>query len=326
VLVTRLCSQSEEEDGGEMGETTGIEWADATWNPSIGCSKVSPGCDHCYAETLVNRFAGSNKGFPNRFDVMHIRDEKHLTLPMRWREPKKIFVNSLSDLFHDDVLKFVDEDPIPFLARVFAVMVATERHTFQVLTKRPGVMASVLRNTHFKVDVNAQLLKMGHAVMPGGMSEPDTPWPSNIWLGTSVENDEWGKIRLPQLARTPAAVRFVSAEPLLGPVDVTPWASAIDWVIVGGESGPGSRPMHPFWVTSLKDQCESAGIAFLHKQWGDWEPDPDGPSDGLKVERATVDSLVPGVRECSVRRVGKKTAGRLLHGRTWDGYPEVVTA
>ncbi len=324
-----------------MGDRTGIEWTDATWNPVTGCTKVSPGCDHCYAEGIAHRFAGT-PSYPNGFDVT-LRPER-LDQPLRWAKPRRVFVNSMSDLFHKDI-------PDEYIAEVFSVMARAGHHTFQVLTKRPGRMSSLLSRPSFR----------------DNLAHWGTPWPlPNVWLGVSVEDQRWADIRIPQLLRTPAAIRFISAEPLLGPVDlgygepcdhsrhthleVGCWA-ALDWVIVGGESGRGARPMHPDWVWRIGRQCTDAGVAFLFKQWGEWSPMaplrdgvfdfsgghaladdgtlyepgalayPDGPRYGEALRanhnRAHLTSMY---------RVGKKAAGRELDGQIWDGYPAPVTA
>ena len=265
-----------------MNDKTRIEWTDATWNPVTGCTKVSEGCDHCYAETIAHRFAGT-PAYPNGFDVT-LRPER-LDQPLRWQRPRRIFVNSMSDLFHSDV-------PDEFIARVFAVMALAPQHTLQVLTKRPGRMRSLLSSRSFEDWVEAFVREeYSERWAPDGY---EYRWPlDNVWLGTSVESQKWADVRIPQLLGTPAAVRFLSCEPLLGPVDLFAWnidrGARVDWVIVGGESGPHARPMHPDWARHLRDDCLTAGIAFHFKQWG-------------------------GVRP--------KANGRELDGRTWDEYPE----
>ena len=263
-----------------MSDKSAIEWTDATWNPVTGCTKVSPGCDHCYAETFAERFRGvPGHHFERGFDVT-LRPER-LDQPLRWRRPRRIFVNSMSDLFHDDV-------PDSFIATVFDVMRSAPQHTFQVLTKRHGRMRSLLRKW-------TPITGTPPWVFTG-------PWPlPNVWLGVSVEDQHWADIRIPALLQTPAAIRWISAEPLLGPVTFR-WASwepvrdrdhldglrRLDWVVVGGESGRGARPMDPEWARSLRDQCQQAGVPFLFKQWGG---------------------------------TNKKATGRELDGRTWDEYP-----
>lgn len=311
-----------------MADKTEISWTDATWNPVTGCTKVSEGCDHCYAETIAHRFAGM-AAYPNGFDVT-LRPER-LDQPLRWRRPRRIFVNSMSDLFHADV-------PDEYIARVFAVMAYAYWHTFQILTKRPGRMRSLLSSAEF-----VELVDREFCSVPDWAARwPDLDFApaahnwnlrrgplSNVWLGTSVENQKWADVRIPQLLATPAAVRFLSCEPLLGPIDLDvmmdvtgtssreTMPSAVDWVIVGGESGPHARPMHPDWARSLRDQCTAAGIAFHFKQWGEWLTGPAGI--GLDPNRTPreADGLAAG-------RVGKRAAGRMLDGRTWDEYPEAA--
>jgi protein gp37 len=265
--------------------------------------------------------------------VMTIRSDRQLMLPLspKWQqEPLKIFVNSLSDLFHSDVLS-------PVIARVFAVMAACPQHTFQLLTKRPGRMRSVLSDPDFWASASTQ--RLGGLGM--GTAWPGDPLP-NLWLGTSVE-DQQRTFRLDQLRHTPAAVRFASLEPLLGPVDLTRWLPSLDWVIAGGESGPNARPMHPDWVRSIRDQCLAAGVPFLFKQWGQWRyavevdeveaeqalkasgrPDPFARTScytvGLDGSYSNTEPPRPG--NATMMRVGKKRAGRLLDGRTWDQFPQ----
>lgn len=239
-----------------MSTETTIEWTESTWNPVAGCDKVSPGCDHCYAETIAHLFAGT-KPFPDWFDVtLH---PERLGQPLRWQKPRRVFVNSISDLFHDRV-------PDEYIARVFAVMALAHRHTFQILTKRHGRMRALLSKPTFGHLVAKQgddyigcqedwLLR---ALLTG------TPLP-NVWLGVSVEDQRWADIRVPALLETPAAVRCVvlSCEPLLGPVRIDPWLGSVDWVIVGAESGPRARPMNHDWVRQLCDQCTGAGVPFF---------------------------------------------------------------
>lgn len=243
-----------------MSDRSRIEWTEATWNPTTGCDRVSAGCDNCYALTLARRLKamGSPK-YQNDGDArtsgpgfgvtVH---EPTLTAPLRWRTPRVVFVNSMSDLFHARV-------PAAFVARVFEVMAATPQHTYQVLTKR----ATRLRRL-----------------------SPDLPWPPNVWMGVSVENGDVAH-RVDELRQVPAAVRFLSCEPLLGPLDGLD-LDGIGWVIAGGESGSGARPMDPAWPRQLRDACVSASVPFFFKQWG-------GPTP--------------------------KAGGRILDGRTWDGMP-----
>lgn len=277
-----------------MAEKTGISWAESTWNFLVGCTKVSPGCERCYAETLVNRFAGTSSAFPNRFDVVTIRSDKFLYLPFKWREPRRIFVNSLSDVFHEDV-------PDRLIAKAFAVMALTPRHTYELLTKRHARMRSLLNSAMFQAMV---AYEAGHITIERGLAhEPSfefdaTRWPlPNLWLGVSVEDQQWANIRIPALTATPAAVRWLSMEPLLGPVDLfgdeeTPGPAItrtgyqtrtdygtgteydtedqvdIDWVVVGGESGRGARRMAPEWIFDLWRQCENYLVPFHFKQAG----------------------------------------------------------
>ncbi len=225
-----------------------IEWTQETWNPVTGCTKVSPGCEHCYAERFSERFRGV-KGHPYEtgFDLT-LRPER-LDQPFKWKKPRRVFVNSMSDLFHENV-------PDKFIDLVFAVMTMAQRHTFQVLTKRPQRMQEYI---HGKIDHDW------------------SGWlPMNVWLGVSAEDQKRTDERIPPLLETPAAVRFVSAEPLLGPIDFGAAMDQIDWVIVGGESGPGARPMNPDWVRSIRDQCSSFCTPFFFKQWGGRTPKANG--------------------------------------------------
>jgi protein gp37 len=293
-----------------MSEHSSIEWTDATWNPVTGCTKVSPGCDHCYAETFANRFRGvPGHHFENGFDVT-LRPER-LDQPLKWRKPRRVFVNSMSDVFHDQV-------PDEYVARVFAVMAATPDHTYQVLTKRHGRMRSLLSSPDFieVVQVAFDELAEEHDIdlIPG-------PWPlANVWLGVSAEDQRWADLRIPALLETPAAARFVSAEPLLGAMNLrmTETGPRPDWIIVGGESGHGARPMHPTWPQMLLDQCALAGVPFFFKQWGEWTPDLNGPGRRADVTTRLLDGYPVTT---TMRRAGKKAAGRLLDGRTWEQFP-----
>jgi protein gp37 len=260
---------------------TSIEWTNKTWNPVTGCTKVSPGCDHCYAENIARRFAGG-KAFPNGFAVT-LHPERLFT-PTTWRKPSFVFVNSMSDLFHDDV-------PDSFIAQIFAVMADTPQHTYQILTKRHGRMRSLIGDAF---DGGQRLIQAAPDEATA-LSLTDTPWPlPNLWLGVSAEDQERAALRIPSLLETRAAVRFVSAEPLLGPIDLTRLArrnvlldalggdvadaadgavftgtpSVLDWVIVGGESGNGARPMELGWAEQLVEQCAAAGTAVFVKQLG----------------------------------------------------------
>jgi len=301
-----------------MGDRSGIEWTDATWNPVTGCTKVSPGCDNCYAASIAHRFAGT-PAYPQGFTVT-LRPER-LVIPLRWTRPRRVFVNSTSDLFHNQI-----EDR--FIAQVWAVMACAPRHTFQVLTKRHARLRALLSDPTFEAMVLEAVDQLRLPAPLPGTPVPVLPLP-NVWIGVSAENQQWADIRVPNLLATPAAVRFVSAEPLLGPIRLTgrhetcpqhpdhstracscARRAGLDWLIVGGESGPAARPMNPRWVSDLRDDATTGGVAFLFKQWGEWAPPPGGSG------RATV--LPDGV---VMTRVGKKTAGRLLEERVWDQYP-----
>ena len=250
-----------------MSLNSSIEWTDATWNPTTGCDRVSPGCDNCYALTLAKRLkAMGNPRYRDDGDprtsgpgfALTLHEDK-LAEPSTWKKPRKVFVNSMSDLFHPSV-------PANFIDRVFEAMGDAPQHQFQVLTKRPRRMQSVVASWYART------------------ARPLLP---NVWLGTSVENQKWAEQRVPLLVSAPAAVRFLSCEPLLGEVEI-PMLHELDWVIVGGESGAGSRPMEMGWVRSIRDQCQRHDVAFFFKQWGGRTP---------------------------------KAGGRLLDGRTWDEMP-----
>jgi protein gp37 len=305
---------------------TAIEWTDEVWNPTTGCDRISPGCDNCYALTMAKRLKGmgqakyQNDGHPTTsgpgFAITTHADT--LTEPLRWKKPRKIFVNSMSDLFHAHV-------PREFLAQVFAVMAATPQHTYQILTKRPDRAARILGGScthghpngeHFRAAMEWAATSHSPTYVPGlehGIYHR-AGWPlPNVWIGTSVENQKYADLRIPALLNTPAAVRFLSCEPLLGPIDLwgpivpgrgrpklTYWLDGrpywdeskatttstgltmaplstgprIDWVIAGGESGPRARAVHPNWVRTIRDQCQHSGVPFFFKQWGEWGPAP----------------------------------------------------
>ncbi|PYM22177.1 MAG: hypothetical protein DMD80_29160 [Candidatus Rokuibacteriota bacterium] len=239
-----------------MGDGSAIEWTDATWNPVTGCTKISPGCKNCYAERLALRLqAMGNPRYRSGFDLTLHEDQ--LDLPLRWRQPRRIFVNSMSDLFHDDV-------PEIFIARAFEVMAHAHWHVFQVLTKRAERLRALARRL---------------------------TWAPNVWQGVSVESERYVD-RIDALRDVPSAIRFLSIEPLLGPLPSLHLAG-IDWVIVGGESGPGHRPPQPDWIRDIRDQCVGAGVAFFFKQWGGRTP---------------------------------KAGGRMLDGRVWDTMPPALAA
>lgn len=258
-----------------MADDSKIEWTDATWNPVTGCEKVSPGCDHCYAETFAERWRDiPGHYFENGFSVQ-LRPGK-LEQPLRWQRPRRVFVNSMSDLFHKDV-------PDEYIACAFVIMAATPRHTYQLLTKRHARMKALLSSDEFQA-------KCFFAAASRGLDLEGAPWPlPNVWLGVSAEDQHWANLRVPALLHTPAAVRFVSAEPLLGPLGLRPgewlpplgggpranlsrpWEApgpALDWVIIGGESGPGARPMGTGWAQWLALQVKGTGTPVFVKQLG----------------------------------------------------------
>ncbi|MEY8189639.1 DUF5131 family protein [Peribacillus simplex] len=238
-----------------MAGNSSIEWTEATWNPVTGCNKVSQGCKNCYAERMAKRlFAMGNPRYANGFNVTLHHDL--IDLPYHWKKPRKVFVNSMSDLFHEEV-------PLDFIKKVFKTMVETPQNTYQILTKR-----------------SQRLMELAEHL----------PWTANIWMGTSVENDDV-TFRIDQLRQVPAQVRFLSCEPLIGPIhDLN--LDGIHWVIVGGESGPGARPMEANWVRDIRDKCQDQNVAFFFKQWG-------------------------GVQ--------KHRYGRILDDQVYDEYPEVLT-
>jgi protein gp37 len=239
-----------------MADSTAIEWTDATWNPVTGCTKISPGCDHCYAERFSERFRGTpSHPFESGFDLT-LRPER-IDQPLRWRQPRMVFVNSMSDLFHKDI-------PQEFISRVFDTMERADWHTYQILTKRSSLMRNFLRRRY-----------------------GSSCGPRHMWFGVSVE-DGRRLSRVRHLQEAPAGIRFLSIEPLIGPVGTLD-LTGIAWVIVGGESGPQARPMHRDWVRDIRDQCKAAQVAFFFKQWG-------------------------GIRP--------KSGGRKLDGREWSQFPK----
>jgi len=391
-----------------MGKKTGIEWTDSSWNPLRGCLTVSEGCRNCYAEKLAGRFSGSGYAYEGLATMIGGRArwtgkvelvEKHLLDPLRWgpvkggcdcdevtgrvrmwtNRPRRIFVNSMSDLFHENV-------PDEWIDRIFAVMALCPQHIFQVLTKRPERMMKYCSDNLparlIKPMTDAVILRSNRFPKDWGIP-PKMPLP-NVWLGVSVENQAAADNRIEWLLRTPAALRFISAEPLLGPINLgwvgcecdnpdswdgvidalggftwtEEWDNAdgserhtrhrqtipkLDWVIAGGESGPGARPMHPDWLRSLMQQCKAAEVPFFFKQWGEYVPfghESGGPvavhHDGkghysaawegdfdsrpVKVVRVGhTDNANAGIGV----RVGKKAAGSLLDGVQWKQFPEV---
>lgn len=233
-----------------MGDTT-IHWTNKSWNPITGCSKVSPGCAHCYAETLSLRYGYSKLPWlPKNADQNVVLHPERLEAPLKWRKPAMIFVNSMSDLFHENV-------PDGFIFDVFCIMEKARQHTFQVLTKRPERMVELV--SRFNRSNLLQTVPRSGVVSVGVLP--------NVWLGVSVENQYWADKRIPLLLDTPAQVRFLSCEPLLGPLDLVNYWTFLDWCIVGGESaGPKRRYMKPEWARSIRDQCLAAGVPFFYKQ------------------------------------------------------------
>jgi protein gp37 len=318
--------------------STNIEWTNETWNPLTGCTLVSEGCRNCYAaREAAGRlshhpaYAGlavRRGGRPVFTGEVRLHEDR-LEQPLRWKRPRMIFVNSMSDLFHESV-------PDEFIEKVFSIMAMASHHIFQVLTKRPERMAEFMQQYIPSVTVWADRLRAG------GIAERvarEYAWPlPNVWLGTSVEDQTSADRRIPALLETPAAVRFLSCEPLLWKVDLEEirlpdgrhclpltgieWPEPrIHWVIVGGESGPKARPMHPDWARSLRDQCQAAGVAFFFKQWGEWLP-LLGHREHLNLPPE--DRTWQRIGGVTMVRVGKKAAGRLLDGRTWDEMPAVA--
>lgn len=270
---------------------TKIEWCEEVWNPVTGCTKMSPGCKNCYAERMAQRLKG-RYGYPADDPFRVTLHPERLEQPVRWRKPRTVFVPSMGDLFHKDV-------PNTFLHRVWTAMVQSPRHQYLVLTKRPKRLARYVNY-------------LGGAPL------------ANVALGVSVENADY-LWRIAELLKIPAALRFVSFEPLLGPVDPSPWLvpATLDWVICGGESGPKARPMHPDWPRDVRDLCAVAGVPFFFKQWGEWWPCPTG---------AIGSAFRPGATRTIARcydwndgnvmhAVGKKAAGRLLDGQVWAQTP-----
>ena len=389
-----------------MGDATGIEWTDATWNPVVGCSVVSPGCTNCYAMKMAARIENIDAKQRIRDYVAHrYLDEMHpagrdparsaklearthyagttqqskagavwtgkvalapdpiLLAPLRWRRPRRIFVNSMGDLFHESV-------PDVWIDKVFAVMALAPQHMFQVLTKRSARMreylsSGIARRPLLSAEIGRMVARAGRD-MEAAMAAVDRALAlplRNVWLGVSAEDQPRANERIPDLLATPAAVRFVSAEPLLGPIDLecVPWPSGwdrgtddpsdgidpllfnrahLDWIIAGGESGPHARPMHPDWARNLRDQCAAAGVPFFFKQWGEWKPlidrerdDPDWRED----YRFTYEhrgkmhwlNLAGGIgfhgeRFHVMGRVGRRAAGRLLDGREHNDMPRAA--
>ncbi len=355
-----------------MGTKTEIEWTDATWNPIRGCSKVSPGCKNCYAETMAARFCGEGQPYAGviergRWNGQITFHPHKLDEPLRWQKPRRVFVNSMSDLFHPRVT-------FETIAGIFGIMGAAPRHTFQILTKRPERAEKFFRWLKRWPDAYEACANFIHELCMPSMDRVPIPipgqrWPlHNVWLGVSVEDQETADARVPLLLKCPAAVRWISAEPLLGPVDLWArwlwplqwtWAAAYDspedaiaagayaaespqlllaanarilrWVVVGGESGTGARPMHPAWAAHLRDQCTKTKTPFLFKQWGAWREFAQGDLSGQLPTGRIIDCeghtrrgqavFDPAVGDRLMVRAGKGKTGRLLEGKVWDQYP-----
>ncbi len=278
-----------------------IEWTDASWNPIAGCTKVSPGCDNCYAERMAYRLAcmGQKKyqhvistdgGVWNHKIFC---DEKSLDIPLHWKKSRMIFVCSMSDLFNA---------PFEFIEKVVAVIEECPQHTFQILTKRPEIMFEYFSGI-------GKLYELSCC--------------SNLWLGVTAENQEWWNKRKEAFLSIPAAVHFVSNEPCLGEIRYTDdELRQLDQIIVGGESGPGARPMHPDWARSIRDQCQAAGVPFFFKQWGEWLSGADKYALKINTYQNFYPKRVTRMGKITFFRVGKKKAGWLLDGKKYREYPK----
>ncbi len=347
-----------------MADNSLIEWCDATWQPVTGCHIVSPGCANCYAMRLAGTrlaFHPSRKGLTRDTAAGPVWtgevrfNEQWLDQPLRWRAPRRIFVCAHGDLFAENV-------PDDWIDRVFAVMQRAGRHTFVVLTKRSGRARAYLERLYAEADANKRgWYQRGFCWPLGSRAEMSrdrvVPFP-NVWLGVSVEDQARADERIPLLLDTPAAIRFISAEPLLGPIDLTDITAAhlgepvpdqwdalsreyddrigapgprLDWVIVGGESGAGARPMHPDWARALRDQCTEAGVAFFFKQWGEWiaadmlaamlEPAALLPLDARQAAALAAGRPQHNSDGIVLIRAGRSLAGRRLDGREWSEFP-----
>ena len=350
-----------------MGDKTKIQWTDATWNPLRGCARVSDGCRNCYAESVAHRFSGPRMPYEGLTRIVNSHPTwtgevrmipELLDQPLRWKRPRRIFVNSMSDLFHEKV-------PDHFIDRVFGAMWACHvcaggqsKHVFQILTKRAKRMRDYLRQNRREHWARAAINLAGKYDPDGIFDDIANAQGSHprVWLGVSVENQATADERIPLLLDTPAAVRWISAEPLLGEINLYPSSYlpcqnyehvimdpetggfeccsqcdytgiseeiGIDWIVAGGESGPHARPTHPEWLRSLRDQCKAAGVRFFFKQWGEWIPGSQTSDTGNQT--ALVGACQHGHRwenGAHSWRIGKKAAGRLLDGVLHDEYPE----
>jgi protein gp37 len=307
-----------------LGKTK-IEWTEYSWNPVSGCTPISEGCQNCYAKRMANRLRG-RCGYPADEPFKVTLHKDRLEEPLRWKKPRRVFVCSMGDLFHEDVPRWMRFE-------VMDIILQAKQHTFLILTKRPANMKEFFEWYYSKAGRTIETIK-------------------NLWLGVTAENQQRADERIPILLQIPAAVRFVSVEPMLGPVDLSlsdgvdlsmsvgtglkPGKSylinSLDWVICGGETGPGARPMHPDWVRNLRNQCQEAGVPFFFKQWGEWFPRdqwewnpelvlPDDEYAFRDGSGTHVFESIDGL--CPVHRVGKKAAGRILDGQIWDEMPEI---
>ena len=331
---------------------TSIEWTDMVWNPVTGCSKVSAGCKNCYAERIHGRFVR------RPFTEVLCHDER-LDQPLGWKKQRRVFVNSMSDLFHEAV-------PDEFIASVFLTMALSQLHTFQILTKRPKRMLDWCSDPAMRATIIEPKDKRADWIATDPLNS--FPWPlPNVWLGVSVEDQTTADERIPILLQTPAVLRFASLEPLLSGIDLDPrwigWINVgydhgqgksliahhtqiapflngrkidqLNWLICGGESGPKARPMHPDWVRSVRDQCQSAKVPFFFKQWGEWCRREDHPEiseyDSYRNRPKMICVRPDGKDEMAelgsnwtpMIKVGKKIAGRKLDGREWNDFPFV---
>jgi len=338
-----------------------MKWWQTSWNPVVGCTPVSPGCKNCYAKALHDQRHVAHilqkevwDCYAQPFETVQLM-EKRLERPLHWRKPRRVFVNSMSDLFHEDV-------PFEFLDRVFAVMALAQQHTFMILTKRPERMREYVMGVQGEpIDTPRDFAIFDAWRAVHGDHYGQRLWPlPNLWLGVTAENQEQADARIPVLLEAPAAKRFVSIEPMLGPVDLTAffggdnggfvcpncgvWEAterycatcdtdiwdvegyvkpSLDWVICGGESGRNARPMHPDWARSLRDQCEAAGVPFFHKQNGEWVLCPGLDVACSECEYDAKRTKGPGTfsHEYNMCRVGSRRAGRLLDGREHNEIP-----
>lgn len=326
-----------------MADKSRIEWTDATWNPVTGCLKVSAGCKNCYAERDWARLQRLPAYAGRAFTDVAVHEDR-LLQPLRWKRPRRIFVNSLSDVFLESL-------PTEAIDKIFAVIglafVMGKDHVFQLLTKRAERMHQYLNDPDTVWRVTRAMKELGPE-LPGENSPPAWPLP-NLWLGVSIEDQDAADKRVPLLLASPAHVRWVSAEPLLGPLRLKEHGlhggpGQLDWVVVGGESGPNARPMHPNWARALRDECAAAGTSFLFKQWGEWVPrsacyhtfgdgsscvDIDPEASRWRCIKLTEQGLngrdlavIETGDSAYMQKVGTRFAGRLLEGVEHNGYPK----